>query len=185
MKEIFTENSFYYFYSAVRQVLAGGIALVGAFLIFFIAEVNRKINKTINDAWNIVTSNSDNYFKVTEKLGQEYVNEMDKINFIDKKLYPDLFKKLKDLLEGNPFIENNYNLFLSSYNFKSEIICEGRHTIIYTGIIMTVSLAILPFANVLYINPIEGIFITLIFIFLSCFSIYMIAKVVIKAIKRL
>lgn len=62
MEDIFTENSFYYFFSTVPQVLAGGIALIGAFLIFFITESNKKMLKILEDTWDYIERLPEAYY---------------------------------------------------------------------------------------------------------------------------
>lgn len=85
MEDTFTEKSFYYFYSTVPQVLAGSIALVGAFLIFFITESNKKMFRILKDTWFHIERLSEFYSKIFKCIGDEYINKLKEIEYIEKK----------------------------------------------------------------------------------------------------
>jgi len=82
MKEIFTEESFYYyFFSTVPKVLAGGIALVGAFIIFFISESNKKMFKILKDTCSHIKQQQvySHYLRIMDCIGDEYTNKIEEI----------------------------------------------------------------------------------------------------------
>ncbi len=187
MKEIFTENSFYYFYSTVPQVLAGGIALIGAFLIFFIAESNKKIYQIINDACSQIYSQSEpRYSEIRDCIGDEYMNKVEEIEYIEKKYYYEIIKRINRCFKGkNKVVSRNFKQFKLELDLKSNITKRGIQAIILTGTLMGISIIILPFVQYLIKFLPLGIFITVLIIGFSCYAIYLIANVVVSAIRKL
>ncbi len=187
MEDIFTEESFYYFYSTVPQVLAGGIALVGAFLIFFVAESNKKMFKILKDSRNYIDQQTDYHIlEIRKRIGDEYLNILNEIEYIEKKYYDELFRRIVVGFKGeDDVINRNYNQFKLEFDLKSNVINRGIRAIILTGTLMAISIFILPFVQCLIKLLPLGIVITVLIIVFSCYAIYLIADVVIHAIQKL
>lgn len=193
MEEIFTDDSFYYFYSTVPQVLAGGIALVGVFLIFFITESNKKMLKILKDTWSYIDDPyTPDHSEIKNCMRKEFEKRdftipliMDKIEYIEKKYYPEIFAIMDKCSNDNQVINQNYKQFKFEFNLKSNAIKNGIWAVILSGILMATSILLLPLVQGL-INCLPlGIFITVLVIGFSSYAIYLIANVVIRAIRKL
>jgi hypothetical protein len=187
MEGIFTENSFYYFYSTVPQVLAGGIALIGAFLIFFITESNKKMFKILRDTWiHIIENPGSKFSDIRECIKTEYNIDLLEIEYIEKKEYNRIVDRIYKCSKGrDQFTNRNYNQFKIEFYFKSLVINRGIRAVILSGILMAISIFILPFIQYLIKCLPLGIFITVLIIGFSCYAIYLIADVVVSAIRKL
>ena len=187
MEELFTENSFYYFYSTVPQVLAGGIALVGAFLIFFIAESNRNMAKLLKDYMKYINDRSELKIKLEECIELEEMHNLESIENLDRKSYPEYFRKIEECLknEGNEIINKYNKQFKLERNLKSDVTSKGIRAVFLSGILMAISIFILPFVQCLIKCLPFGILITVLIIGFSCYAIYLIANVVVSAIRKL
>jgi len=185
MEEIFTENSFYYFYSTVPQVLAGGIALIGAFLIFFITESNKKMLIILEDTWDHVEKKSD-YEKIWNLVIKKHTNLVEKTEYIEKKDYNLIFERIHEYSKGkDPIFNRYYRQFKIEFNLKSDVATKGIRAVVLSGILMAICIFILPFVQGLIKCLPFGIFITVLIIGFSCYAIYLIANVVVSAIRRL
>ncbi len=187
MKEIFTENSFYYFFSTVPQVLAGSIALVGAFLIFFISESNKKMLKILKDTNIYIKQLVDSHLiEIRKRIGDEYLNRLDEIEYVEKRHWYELFRRIVDCFKGEDHvILRNYFQFESEFDFKSNVINRGIRAVVLSGTLMAISIFIIPFVQYLIKLLPLGIVITVLIIIFSCYAIYLIADVVIQAIQKL
>ena len=187
MEAIFTENSFYYFYSTVPQVLAGGIALVGAFLIFFIAESNRNMFKLLKDTWKYINDRIAVRMKLSKCIGDEKMHNLEFIENLDRGNYSEYFEEINECLknEGHDVITGNYKQFVIVSDLKSNVINKGTWAVILSGIIMAICIFILPFVQILIKCLPIGIFITVLIIDASFIAIYLIANVVVSTIRKL
>lgn len=188
MEDLFTENSFYYFYSTVPQVLAGGIALIGAFLIFFITESNKKMLKILRDTWIYIAEMEPYAYRenIINCVRDKYKIDLEYIEYIEKKNYSEIFERIKECFkEQEKVFMRYYKRFKLELNLKSDITTKGIKAVILSGILMAISILILPFVQVLIKFLPPGIFITVLIIGFSCYAIYLIANVVISAIRKL
>jgi len=185
MKEIFTDTSFYYFYSTIPQVLAGGIALVGAFLIFLFAQLNKKMLIILEDAWDHVEKNSD-YEKIWNLVIKKHTNLIEKTEYIEKKDYNLIFERIHEYSKGkDPIFNRYYHQFKIEFNLKSDVTTKGIRAVVLSGILMAICIFILPFVQCLSKCLPFGIFFTVSIIGFSCYAIYLIAYVVVSTIRKL
>lgn len=189
MEELFTDTSFYYFYSTVPQVLAGGIALVGAFLIFFIAESNRNMTKLLKDTWKYINDRTAIRMKLSECIGEEKMHNLEFIENLDRKYYSEYFEEINECLknEGHDVITGNYKQFIIVSDLKSNVIKKGICAVKLSGILMAACIFVLPFVQGLIKCLPIGILIiiTVLIIGFSCYAIYLITNVVASTIRKL
>jgi len=161
MEEIFTDDSFYYFYSTVPQVLAGGIALIGVFAIFKIKALKDSLSGIAQNFYDEVKDhyvNRDNpdIFLFTETDFNKKINFFKKymisLNFemIKKDMYR-FMEAEKHLITTRQMKELHLNLIIARYNdLYYKIInlrIETLRVVRFSAIVIITSLIIIPFGN--------------------------------------
>ena len=142
------ENSFYYFFSSVPQVLGAVLALFGVFVVFKIELLTKLLISIANDVAEILES-----FQRTE-------NDFNGIyKAIDENNIKDLYTIIAALGDGyfcselnptTPFktmgtYNNNKVRFATLYFIYKNIIGKTINTSIFTAVIIIVCLILLPF----------------------------------------
>jgi len=140
------ENSIYYTFSTMAQVLAGAIALLGVFLLYAIKQIDNELKGIAEAALIEVT-----------RLGLvSFINKKD-FNLIpgikkamaknDQKDLKERLERLVDIVNTDSFewqVREKYN---TKYKFKESIIKKAKGVMILTTISILVSIIILAFTT--------------------------------------
>lgn len=168
-------NSFYYFFSAVPQVLAAILALFGVFVVFKIQTIKtqlRGIGQSIIDEAQLYVNWRNNYFTSQMKAEQF-------INALKKAILGHDIKELQRLI--NIIESDHYEIYKRKYNglydFLESLIKNTIYWSIFTAIIIIICLTLIPLGNVIlgcnfFLYPSFGlVIICLIFCFYGLISI--------------
>lgn len=151
-------DSFYYFFSAVPQVLAGILALFGVFVVFKIQTIKsdllgitQDIIKKIEYLETSPAHLDKSIFDGTIGVKTEMVTDLNR-HFKRNNL-----KGLKSIIDDMLLIEYAFDdptglfvkNFVDVYNFLQTLIRGTINLSIFTAIIVTLSLAILPFGEII------------------------------------
>lgn len=137
------ENSFYYFFSAVPQVLGGVLALFGVFVVFKVQSLKSQLlgignaviikAKTLNSVSQIV----DGAWKsITISEIQSYVEKNDVEGL------GDIIKSLSNV-QFSVFRDN----YLIIHSFLKSLITKTINASIYTATIVLIALTLIPFGT--------------------------------------
>ena len=151
------ENSIYYTFSTMAQVLAGMIALLGAFLLYKMSQIDNELIGIAEAALMELRRNHDLQFIINiedELLKSRIEKTMAKTDLNElKKRLDELVDIIdKHFKENNDFKEKIGKPFLSKYEFKNKIIKQTKETIIITAIciIFSIGILIIPTISELY-----------------------------------
>ena len=156
------DNSFYYFFSATPQVLAGMLALFGVFVIFKIQNIKSELLSVGQVIYNYVLSLSgtmpivigvDDVRKMKLKAFRDLLNQW--ILSKDVKKLRDQINKIddKEICEDYAFQEFKKK-YEKEYSFLINIINDTVKSSIFTAIIIIVCIMIIPFGNIIICHPI-------------------------------
>ncbi len=137
------ENSFYYFFSAVPQVLGGVLALFGVFVVFKIQTLKAQLLGIGNAV----------ILKIQDKINVlEIINNEDKRatlsniqTYIEKSDIEGLYEIMKLLTNAQVTIfRDNYQ---ATYSFLKDLINNTVKASIYTALVVVLTLALIPFGT--------------------------------------
>jgi hypothetical protein len=142
-------NSFYYFFSAVPQVLAGILALFGVFMVFKVQTVKSQLF----GIGKIVVRDLQKYMNIKSIVKDELKDDtINKINScIDTADINALLRVMNTITDGGYLIfKEEYDKL---YSFLKTLINVTIGASIYTAGIILISLMILPFASFILQHP--------------------------------
>jgi hypothetical protein len=137
------ETSFYYFFSAVPQVLGGVLALFGVFVVFKIQTLKSQLLGIGNAV----------ILKIQDKINVlEIINNEDKRatlsniqTYIEKSDIEGLSEIMKLLTNAQVTIfRDNYQ---ATYSFLKDLINNTVKASIYTALVVVLTLALIPFGT--------------------------------------
>lgn len=147
------ENAYYYFFSAVPQTLAGIMALFGVFVLFKLQALSNELSPIVSTLY--------------ESLRFPYYPEYKEIRLTLSTLCFDAFnnKSFKPVADyyktfDNSVLSNyaNYSVytkrFLSTYKVYDNLLKGTIFATIFTGVIILICLALLPFAKFISCNSV-------------------------------
>lgn len=146
------ESSFYYFFSATPQVLAGVLALFGVFVIFKIQTIKNQligIGQAIIDEVQRLNKLS-RPLTLSEKLDTNLI-----INAMKKAINRNDIKELMgaiDLIESQHF-GTSWRKYHDVYDFLNSLINNTLALSTFTAIIIVICLLIIPFGRIILCNP--------------------------------
>lgn len=153
----FTINSFYYFFSAVPQVLGGILALFGVFVIFKIQTLKSQllsIGQSIYDKGdNLIRTTGVIFSKEIGNTSFLFVLErgLKKNNINDLKYVIDMIDD--DLDEGNIIQALHFKLYHENYcevfDTLQSLINSTIKWSVFTACIIVFCLAVIPFGNLI------------------------------------
>jgi hypothetical protein len=177
------ENAYYYFFSAVPQVLGAILALFSVFVLFKLQFLTTELLIIGNE----IKKYLDEYFnksETTESLDNR-VNAMPKIG---KAI---LIKNIKDLkqaidkitiFKAQPFLTSKYR-FDTLYLIYSDLIKRTIFSSLFTGMVIIVCLAIIPFGKWIICYPYLLFFlyyIVIICVFYILYNLFLILRIAIQ-----
>jgi len=164
-------NSFYYFYSAVPQVLGGILAIMGFFLIFKIQTLKEELVAKAIEINNLIKSNIDPG-NTKSQLQSDYESIKQNIenrNIKNIRLYIlySVDKKMKTNLLFKLYSEE----YIGTFNLYRKLMYSTMGTSIYTSVIILICLSILPFGKYFLTNHgvLQTVFIITIVSIVLCF----------------
>jgi hypothetical protein len=154
-------NSFYYFYSAIPQVLSGVLALFGVFVIFKIQTIKSEILSIGQSIYeNLVDSVGDHRMDMKDT---EWIYDTKKLrNLIYISIECKDVKKLFNILYGADY-KKAYSSISSDdlkeeigkeYDFLRTLINETIKSFITTSVTIVACLIILPFGSSVLDHPV-------------------------------
>lgn len=148
-------NSFYYFFSAVPQVLGGILALFGVFVIFKI----QTIKSELTGIGKAILAESDMMIRISTIKFSKKVSNPEVVASIKSKIDRNDFKGLRlilELIEYKDYAES-IGRYQIVYDFLQSLISTSIYFSIFTSFIIILCLTIIPFgclilshANLLY-----------------------------------
>ncbi|MCX6233490.1 MAG: hypothetical protein NT175_02025 [Bacteroidetes bacterium] len=180
------ENSIYYTFSTIAQVLAGILALLGAFAIFKIPLFRNRLSGLAQNFYD----ETDNLIKTRVSFPASKIGDLKK-NMISRNYFQLLrsmeeslkvYKESPDVKEKDIQKFNNYyQEYKMLYISEKALMSKTRIVLIYTVTIILGSIFIIPFANVIS----RGIFILLLSLFfiLLAINFYLILQLILQLIK--
>ncbi len=140
-------NSFYYFFSAVPQVLSGVLALFGVFVIFKIQSIKSELIGIAQ-----IVEKINNYFKlkISEKTQDDEKNVKEVshrvlMEQIEKSDLSAISKILNAMTE--PIYFNYRDSYNKSYRILKLLSTATLGASVYTAIVIFIALLILPFGH--------------------------------------
>jgi hypothetical protein len=143
------ENSFYYFFSATPQVLAGILALFGVFVIFKMQAIKmellsfgRSILEEARAKWN---------GDPNEKIASTRLGDTSLILEIDNAIQRQDISKIYRLIEGIDHRDLKYSITLYSeiYKFLQTLLKRTFYLSLFTAMVIILCLSIIPFGKYL------------------------------------
>lgn len=148
------ENAYYYFFSAVPQVLAGVMALFGVFVLFKLQSLSNELSEIVKTLWqDFKYSNIQETSDISEIRSKLSVLLYDAFNIKSFKALADYFKTFDDkIFSKYPNYTAYQKRFKTIYNTYEDILKRTIFATTFTGIIIIICLALLPFAKFLSCN---------------------------------
>lgn len=170
-------NSFYYFFSAVPQVLAAILALFGVFIIFKIQTAKTQLKEIVQSLYDDIISSK----KVPSVI---------KDNKFYKELEEDFQKDDVSELVGDvamfdsEYIVAYYEKYQSIFKSLKLLVRDTVRWSILSSILIIISLSILPFGNYILAHPflIGFLFSSIIFYLIAIF--WGLIKILTRSIKE-
>jgi hypothetical protein len=145
------ENAYYYFFSAVPQILAGIMALFGVFVLFKLQALSNELSPIVSILYE---SLSIPYAKEHKEIRGELASLcFDAFNNKSFKPVADYFKSFEnDIFNGYPNYSVYLKRFLQAYGVYEKILNRTVFATIFTGITIIICLVLLPFAKYVSCN---------------------------------
>jgi hypothetical protein len=156
----FMENSFYYFFSAVPQVLGAILALFGVFVIFKIDLIKNQllgVGKALIEKISTIVSNSKE--GITDIVFRPTKIELDLMSNQIKALESYIEKQdIEGLKEYIYHIDyDDYSILIDKYrnlfNFRKDLIKRTIRSVIYTSVVIILSLFSLTLGSFIENQP--------------------------------
>lgn len=159
------ENAYYYFFSAVPQVLAGIMALFGVFVLFKLQALSNELSPIVSILYESLRIP---YAKEHPEIRAELASLcFDAFNNKSFKPVADYFKFFdNDIFTGYPNYSVNLKRFLQTYDVYENILNRTLFATTFTGIVIIICLVLLPFAKFLSCN--YGLVFSLFLIIIIC-----------------
>jgi hypothetical protein len=144
------ENSFYYFFSAVPQVLGGVLALFGVFIVFKVQSLNSELY-SIGSA---VITKGNQLINVKEiaKGVMKHVTMAEIGSCVDKADLKGLSEQFTTITDIQFMVFKD--VFNEKYSFLKMIIQRTIFASIYTAIVIFTALTMIPFGTFMTDHPI-------------------------------
>jgi hypothetical protein len=142
------ENAYYYFFSAVPQVLAGIIALFGVFVIFKLQALSNELSPIVSTLYDTLrSSNKQEYSEIRLNLAKLCFNAYNNKSF---KTVSDYFKTFdNNIFSSYPNYTVYNRRFINTFNVYEDLFRRTVCATTFTGILIVICLALLPFAKFL------------------------------------
>lgn len=151
-------DSFYYFFSAVPQVLAGILALFGVFVVFKIQTIKSDLLGIAQDIINKIEYLETSPAHLDKSIFDGTIGiKTEMVTNLNSHYKRNNLKGLKSIIDEMSLIEYAFDdptgLFVKNYmdlyNYLQTLIRGSINLSIFTAIIITLSLAILPFGEII------------------------------------